>query len=391
MPTATFRLLYVLVVVRHGRREAVRCTVTDHPTAEWVSQQLREAFPFEIAPRMLIHDRDATFGGVVASSLRAMNVTPIRTSYRSPWQNGVAERLIGTIRRELLDHVTHGSGPCPISSHEPIPTDPLPSIGLALSTKERTDRELARHRGLDQQAAAGFPSQMRGCANATGAPVNAPLSVVVVMLVLAIPSAASSEDRVSQAAQESAFDQSKLYPYLVPPGYPDTLSTPGHPRRLLGHGIAVALVLDHDGVVEGVSTERLKRAQLSLDAAYALAARNLDNLLRSHTIKLQAFERGPEGQPFVLVGGHWEAAAAILEPKLRALVAGALKTNELCASVPHRDALLMFPKGTRRSRDAMRALVREKESGAPKPLTFELFELTAKGPSPFDEDEEPRQ
>jgi hypothetical protein len=219
--------------------------------------------------------------------------------------------------------------------------------------------------------------------------VKAPLSVVVVFLALALPLAASSEDRVSRAAQESAFHRSKLYPYLVPPDYPDTLTTPGHPRRVLGHGIAVALVLDHDGIVEGVSAERLKRAQLSLDAAYALAAQNLESLLRSHTIKFQVFEDGPEGQPFVLVGGHWEAAAAILQPKLHALVASALKTTEICASVPHRDAMLIFPKGTRRSRDAMRALVREKESGAPKPLTFELFELTAKGPNPFHENEEP--
>jgi hypothetical protein len=188
--------------------------------------------------------------------------------------------------------------------------------------------------------------------------VKALLSVVVVSLALAFPSAASSEDRVNRAAQESVFDKSKLYPYLVPPEYPDTLSTPGHPRRLLGHGIAVALVLDHDGLLEGVNAELLKRAQLSLDAAYALAAQNLEGLLRSHTIRLQVFDGGPEGLPFVLVGGHWEAAAAILQPKLHALAAGALKTNELCASVPHRDAMLIFPKGTRRSRDSMRALVR---------------------------------
>lgn len=221
--------------------------------------------------------------------------------------------------------------------------------------------------------------------------MKAPLSAVLVFLALALPSPASSEDRVSQTAQETAFDRSKLYPYLVPPDYPDTLSTPGHSRRMLGHGIAVALVLDHDGVVEGVSAERLKHAQLGLDAAYALAAQNLESLLRSHTLKLQVFEGGPEGQSFVLVGGHWEAAATILQPKLHALVASALNTTELCASVPHRDAMLIFPKGTRRSRDAMRALVREKESGAPKPLTFELFELTAKGPNPFHEDEEQRR
>lgn len=105
VPTATFRLLYVLVVVHHGRREAVHCAVTARPTAAWVAQQLREAFPFDSAPRMLVHDRDGVFGEAVASSLRSMGITPIRTSYRSPWQNGVAERFIGTVRRELLDHV----------------------------------------------------------------------------------------------------------------------------------------------------------------------------------------------------------------------------------------------------------------------------------------------
>lgn len=105
VPTATLRLLYVLVVVRHGRREAVHCAVTDRPTAAWVAQQLREAFPFESAPRLLVHDRDAVFGDAVASSLRSMGVTPIRTSFRSPWQNGVAERFIGSVRREPLDHV----------------------------------------------------------------------------------------------------------------------------------------------------------------------------------------------------------------------------------------------------------------------------------------------
>jgi transposase InsO family protein len=105
VPTATFRLLYVLVVVHHGRREAVHCAVTDRPTAAWVAQQLREAFPFDSAPRMLVHDRDAVFGEAVASSLRSMGITPIQTTFRSPWQNGVAERFIGSVRRELLDHV----------------------------------------------------------------------------------------------------------------------------------------------------------------------------------------------------------------------------------------------------------------------------------------------
>lgn len=105
VPTATFRLLYVLVVIRHGRREVVHFGVTDHPTASWIAQQLREAFPFESAPRYLLHDRDAGFSEKVCATLRSMGVEPVRTSFRSPWQNGVVERFIGTVRRELLDYV----------------------------------------------------------------------------------------------------------------------------------------------------------------------------------------------------------------------------------------------------------------------------------------------
>lgn len=105
VPTASFRLLYVFVVVRHGRREVARYAVTHHPTASWVVQQLREAFPFDSAPRHLLHDRDATFSAQVRAALLALGILPVRTSYRSPWQNGVVERFIGTVRRELLDHV----------------------------------------------------------------------------------------------------------------------------------------------------------------------------------------------------------------------------------------------------------------------------------------------
>ncbi len=105
VPTAAFRLLVVLVVIRHGRREVVRCAVTSHPTAAWIAQQLREAFPFESAPRYLVHDRDAAFSEEVRATLRSMGVEPVRTSFRSPWQNGVVERFIGTVRRELLDYV----------------------------------------------------------------------------------------------------------------------------------------------------------------------------------------------------------------------------------------------------------------------------------------------
>jgi transposase InsO family protein len=83
----------------------VRCSVTTSPTAAWVAQQLRETFPFESAPRFLIFDRDATFSDVLRATIRSMLMEPTRTSFQSPWQNGVAETFVGTVRREILDHV----------------------------------------------------------------------------------------------------------------------------------------------------------------------------------------------------------------------------------------------------------------------------------------------
>ena len=105
VPTATFRVLYGFFVISHGRRRIVHFNVTEHPTREWLVQQLREAFPEESAPKYLILDRDGQFRGEVAAMLECLGSELIRTAYRSPWQNGVAERWVGSCRRELLDHV----------------------------------------------------------------------------------------------------------------------------------------------------------------------------------------------------------------------------------------------------------------------------------------------
>jgi transposase InsO family protein len=105
VPTLTFRVLYCFFVIEHGRRKILHFNVTEHPTGPWIVQQLREAFPESCSYRYLILDRDAKFGTEVIDLLVAGGIKPTRTSPASPWQNGIAERWIGSCRRELLDHV----------------------------------------------------------------------------------------------------------------------------------------------------------------------------------------------------------------------------------------------------------------------------------------------
>jgi Integrase core domain len=105
VPTVSFRLLYALLILRHGRRRIMWLGVTAHPTAEWIARQLTEACGWEPAPRYLIRDRDCVYGEYFKRRLRAMGIRDRPTSLRSPWQNGHTERLIGSIRRECLDHV----------------------------------------------------------------------------------------------------------------------------------------------------------------------------------------------------------------------------------------------------------------------------------------------
>jgi Integrase core domain len=105
VPTISFRLLYGLLIMRHGRRHILWFGVTAHPTAEWIANQITQACGWEQAPRYLIHDRDGAYGEVLIRRLRSIGIRDRPTSPRSPWQNAYAERLIGSIRRECLDHV----------------------------------------------------------------------------------------------------------------------------------------------------------------------------------------------------------------------------------------------------------------------------------------------
>ncbi len=105
VPTVGFKLLYGLGIIRLQRRHLVWINVTANPTADWITRQITEAFPWDQAPQYLIRDRDASYGHAVTRRLAAMGIRDRPTAPRSPWQNGHVERLIGSIRRECLDHV----------------------------------------------------------------------------------------------------------------------------------------------------------------------------------------------------------------------------------------------------------------------------------------------
>jgi putative transposase len=105
VPTIRFEILYVFLFLAHERRRILHLAVTAHPTAEWIAQQLREAFPWDTAPRFLLRDRDRIFGQEFVQQVQAMGIEQVLSTPRSPWQHAYVERLIGTIRRECLDHL----------------------------------------------------------------------------------------------------------------------------------------------------------------------------------------------------------------------------------------------------------------------------------------------
>lgn len=100
-----FKLLFGLVILCHDRRRLVHIAVTANPTADWISRQISEVFPWDTAPKCLIRDRDGAYGQEFKRRVRAMGIRDRPTAPRSPWQNGYVERMIGSIRREFLDHL----------------------------------------------------------------------------------------------------------------------------------------------------------------------------------------------------------------------------------------------------------------------------------------------
>jgi putative transposase len=112
VPTTTFRILFVLIVLAHNRRRVVHFNVTEHPTAVWTAEQIIQAFPDGTEPRYLLRDRDRIYGDFFRERVRAMGIKEVLTAPRSPWQNPFAERLLGTIRRDCLNHVMDWAADC---------------------------------------------------------------------------------------------------------------------------------------------------------------------------------------------------------------------------------------------------------------------------------------
>jgi transposase InsO family protein len=105
VPTLTFHLLFGFLILRHARRELIQINVTDHPNAAWAARQLVESFPEETAPEYLLRDRDAIYRDAFVRRVKALGMSEVLIARRAPWQNPLAERVIGSIRRECLDHV----------------------------------------------------------------------------------------------------------------------------------------------------------------------------------------------------------------------------------------------------------------------------------------------
>ena len=167
------------------------------------------------------------------------------------------------------------------------------------------------------------------------------------------------------------MNPSKLFPYVVPKSYPQLEGV----SRPLGHDVFLQLVEDHGGLCKGCDLEALKSAQLTPDRAHTLAIENLEALRKSKTFDAQMYD-GPGDRKFILWYGHWLAAACIVLPSMAEWASRNLQTADVCASIPNRETLLLFPRGDRSYRDAMRQMIQEKEADSPKPITWGLFHLS---------------
>jgi uncharacterized protein YtpQ (UPF0354 family) len=170
---------------------------------------------------------------------------------------------------------------------------------------------------------------------------------------------------------KNSIDVNNIYPYLITNNYPGTDDSTGITYPI-GNEIFATLVLDLNGLVQNVQPKDLKRASMTVKDAHRTALENLQKRFKSGDIKAQRFD-GPQNKPFILVGGSWLAATAILLPDISERAKKNLNSDSICFSIPHRDAMLIFPKGDSSYLEEMKRMINEKESDGSKPLTFKLF------------------
>jgi hypothetical protein len=178
-------------------------------------------------------------------------------------------------------------------------------------------------------------------------------------------------------ARGDAVDATRLYPYLVPAGYLETRPPAAPPPRALGHGLHLALAEDFDGAARIRFAEDIPSLGAP-EALVALAASNLARAAAERKVTIQGFA-GPRGLPVMIFGPEWLAAGCLLLPDLHAFAGAHLGDGPLCASVPHRDAMLVFKQEDASYRKEMQDLIAKNEAGARKPLTAGLFTVTHEG------------
>jgi hypothetical protein len=148
--SVSFRLLYVMIILGHDRRKIIRAAVTEHPTAAWLSRQLTEAFPWDTAPRYLVRGRDGSYGGEFRNRVKTMGITEVVTAPRSPWQNPYVERVIGSIRREFLDHFGSSTNATCAASCLPTSTTTIERAPTFRSTRIAQNHVPSRRAGSER-------------------------------------------------------------------------------------------------------------------------------------------------------------------------------------------------------------------------------------------------
>ncbi len=210
VPTIRFQILYVFLVLAHDRRRIVHFGVTAHPTAEWTAQQLRESFPWETAPRYLLRDRDRIFGQDFVEQVKAMGIKQVLSAPRSPWQRAYVERVIGTIRRECLDHMIS------LQRAKPVPP-PARISGILSSESHARGIGEGQSRATADPAAGVGPDRLDSGAGRAASSLWTSSGVNRAILMIHLSGRVSTNRRSSAAPLPTRCKTARLRPPVEPP------------------------------------------------------------------------------------------------------------------------------------------------------------------------------